>query len=307
MSRRATSRRRASRASASSASPSSRPEHTAQLADAGGEGPLTHRSLGPHALQQHVFVWDGSIDAPIHLTASGLTPFNSPPNTWTGSTADGNSSGDPFGSIFVTTGRWGWTNANWFFWDTFGGAVIATAPYTYYGISEVLTVPESDSDGDGVPDDTDNCPDVGNLDQTDTDGDGIGDACAVTTRCAILGDDLPPSQLDQDIFRFTGTTGETVTISLAALPSPHHTGARATLLRLDNIPKVFFARLDSGAVPNTIQATLPATGSYLLTVAEQPQWAPGTPFLGAYCVTLQSSQAAWQTLVPTTWVEGHDD
>ena len=55
------------------------------------------------------------------------------------------------------------------------------------------------------------------------------------------------------------------------------------------------------------QATLPATGRYLLTVAEQPQWVSGTPFLGASCVTLQSSQAAWQTLVPTTWVEGYDD
>jgi hypothetical protein len=34
-----------------------------------------------------------------------------------------------------------------------------------------------DSDADGIPDITDNCPDVSNPDQTDTDGDGIGDAC----------------------------------------------------------------------------------------------------------------------------------
>ena len=34
-----------------------------------------------------------------------------------------------------------------------------------------------DSDGDGVTDDDDNCPDVANADQTDTDGDGEGDAC----------------------------------------------------------------------------------------------------------------------------------
>lgn len=32
-------------------------------------------------------------------------------------------------------------------------------------------------DGDGVPDDTDNCPTVYNYGQTDYDGDGIGDAC----------------------------------------------------------------------------------------------------------------------------------
>ena len=34
-----------------------------------------------------------------------------------------------------------------------------------------------DSDGDTVPDECDNCPDVANTTQTDTDSDGLGDAC----------------------------------------------------------------------------------------------------------------------------------
>lgn len=33
------------------------------------------------------------------------------------------------------------------------------------------------ADGDGVPDDTDNCPSVANSDQLDTDSDGVGDVC----------------------------------------------------------------------------------------------------------------------------------
>src|SRR5260370_41063457 len=36
----------------------------------------------------------------------------------------------------------------------------------------------TDTDGDGVPDDVDNCPLVPNADQRDSNLDGIGDACA---------------------------------------------------------------------------------------------------------------------------------
>ena len=70
---------------------------------------------------------------------------------------------------------------------------------------------------------------------------------------------------------------------------------------------MWFVRTDGSALPNTLQATLPATGRYVLTVAEQPQWALGEAFRGEYCVTLESSQQAWQTLVPTAWVEGLGD
>ena len=50
-----------------------------------------------------------------------------------------------------------------------------------------LTPSVIDSDGDGVPDEEDNCPDTANADQLDTDGDGIGDICDAD----IDGDGIP--------------------------------------------------------------------------------------------------------------------
>ena len=48
-----------------------------------------------------------------------------------------------------------------------------------WGIT-VVPVPVPDTDGDGVPDASDNCPLVANTSQLDSDGDGTGDACDPT-------------------------------------------------------------------------------------------------------------------------------
>jgi hypothetical protein len=45
---------------------------------------------------------------------------------------------------------------------------------------DLVTLTAADTDGDGVPDATDNCPNTSNLDQLDTDGDGAGNACDPT-------------------------------------------------------------------------------------------------------------------------------
>jgi len=44
-------------------------------------------------------------------------------------------------------------------------------------VREICIGPSGDCDGDGVPDETDNCPGVSNADQADGDGDGVGDVC----------------------------------------------------------------------------------------------------------------------------------
>ena len=49
-----------------------------------------------------------------------------------------------------------------------------------------------DTDGDGVPDASDDCPLVPNADQADADGDGVGDAC---DNCPVT---FNPNQQDRD-------------------------------------------------------------------------------------------------------------
>ena len=54
--------------------------------------------------------------------------------------------------------------------------------YDVNGQELTISATRVDSDGDGVPNEEDNCPDDINRDQKDTDGDGIGDVCDIVRK-----------------------------------------------------------------------------------------------------------------------------
>lgn len=173
---------------------------------------------------------------------------------------------------------------------------------------------ETDTDGDGIRDCNDICPNDPNKTQpgicgcgvadTDTDGDGVAD-CIDTSKtiCSILGNEPKPSILDQDIFKFRGTKMETVTIRLAASPPKAGSGKRVTLILTDKIKRTVLLKLDRSDLPNEITAKLPATGEYLITVSEQLLIAKSKRYEGAYCLTLEAAPETSQTLAPALWVE----
>jgi hypothetical protein len=123
----------------------------------------------------------------------------------------------------------------------------------------------------------------------------------VASLCSGLGL-TNPRKLDQDTFRFDGTGGEEIILQLDKDPAGAHTGDQARLAVVDAIRGVTLSLTDIGPLPRIIVTTLPGTGRYLVSVAEL---LPSIldRFRGAYCLSLQSSGEAQETLAPHTSVE----
>jgi hypothetical protein len=165
---------------------------------------------------------------------------------------------------------------------------------------------EIDTDNDGRLDCNDNCPNVANPGQEDSNGNGIGDACEEVTGnkiCSNLGNNPHPLIPDIDIFKFSATKGETVTVRIEADPPEAGSGKRLTLILTDKIKGTVLVKLDRSQLPNEITAKLPKTGEYLITVAEQVLTTKDKRYKGDYCLTLEATPEIYQTLEPFLLVE----
>ncbi|MDY6950627.1 MAG: PKD domain-containing protein [Thermodesulfobacteriota bacterium] len=123
--------------------------------------------------------------------------------------------------------------------------------------------------------------------------------------CSYLGDDPRPLAPDMDVFRFSGTAGETVTVTLESSPPEYGAGKRAVLI-MRNLGRGLrlFKRLND-RLPLEMTVTLPIAGEYHVKVMEAPGRAViwGEKYEGDYCVTLEASPETMGTLVPDLDVE----
>ncbi len=90
-------------------------------------------------------------------------------------------------------------------------------------------------------------------------------------------------------YTFEGVKDQVVTLNLQADPDGLSGGERATLILKDKIRRVRLYKKDRGALPNTVTATLPADGKYVVYVVKQPWFCRGKNFRGDYILTLEGT------------------
>ena len=131
-------------------------------------------------------------------------------------------------------------------------------------------------------------------------GDGCSPSCGdefCTGLVRRIGDNEGRLGLDRDIFEISGVAGESVALTLAAIPGG--TGDTATLVLVDDQGGDIVYISESGDLPVEITGELLETGRYLIVVRAHSYFSEDHAFRGNYCIELESTGDAGETLGDT--------
>jgi thermitase len=126
-----------------------------------------------------------------------------------------------------------------------GGRLNAAAAVAAAVAAATVPVAPPDSDGDGVPDASDNCPDVANAGQADTDQDGKGDACDPTPNGPVTPDPAPAPAPGKDPAPSGDPAPEPSLAPALPVVSTPSTGVTAP-----PVPQPFTPSTSAGPAPN---------------------------------------------------------
>src|SRR5690606_7054420 len=109
---------------------------------------------------------------------------------------------------------------------------------------------DDDDDNDGIPDVTDNCPLVSNPDQADADGDGVGDACDVVSTQSYphIQISIYPNPASSELYIYTDATDKIRSLIVYSTMGMSVFSTDETELDSDNRQpiKLDISKLDSG-------------------------------------------------------------
>jgi hypothetical protein len=158
--------------------------------------------------------------------------------------------------------------------------IIAIAGGGYHIIALQYSVDPNDTDGDGIPNASDNCPSVANPTQVDCDGNGVGDACEIQLDCnsngiADICEILSGAVTDQNLNGIPDTCEVTTVTRVQPISGPSTGGTAVRIIGTN-----FFSALPVSVTFGGAPATNVVVVSLTEITAVTPSGSPGDTFVG---------------------------